>query len=316
LEVSSFQNYRSPAAYYTGGSYPQRSYFLYHATITNATQEVKLYLENATLTKVTQVSLKDETGQGVPGVYLYFNKYYPGEALYRTVAMILTDDFGLGNSYLIPNDAWFRIVASQAGVTARTFNPQTIGCSPAAGSCELALSLAPSNFVEFTEYWGKFAYSCAYSNSTNVTSCTFADTSGLMKYARLRVWKLSPFSNTQLCDTNLTAASGTLTCTLTNPSGQYDYAFSAHFSDELLLDSGSFSANASALFGAEGLIVTLLFFLTCAFAGAFNPGYSVVLGFIGLLAAFGLGAFSIPFAAVVAVGVVAGVFMYKMRGAR
>jgi hypothetical protein len=310
--VDSWQIYRSPSTYYTSGSYPQRAYFLDGALVNNVSNNVSLYLENATLTKLIEITLLDTNGQGVPDANLYFNRYYPGEDLYRTVAMVKTDDYGLGNTYLIPNDVWFRIVAVKDGTTLRTFTPQTIPCDPGLSACPLSLSLAPDSYVEFTDYWDQFAYGCSFNaTGTNATVCSFTDSSGLMKYARLKVWRIGIFSPSLLCDNNVTTASGSLTCNLGDATGSYSWEFSAHFQDENIFQTGVIELTSANLFEGSGIFVTIILFMVMAGVGAFNPIFSVALGFIALAFALAIGAYDVGIGALVGLGVVVLIFAAK-----
>ena len=310
--VDSFQTYEGNES---GFSAP-RAYFLDSAEMDNSTIEnITLYNIETSLSKLIVIEVDDDGGQAVDDAYIYFSRYYPDENVYRTVAMVLTDDFGEGNTYLRPNDIWFRITVVQDDVVLSVFSPQTISCDPAASACSLYLNLAPSEYLEFVQYVEDFAYYCSFNISgLNATTCSYTDTSGLMQYARLVVWKNELFSPTNLCDTNLTTASGSISCSLGDVNGTYTYSFSAHFADEIVLETGSIERGGiGALFGAEGLFLAIALFLLCVGVGSFNPGVSVIMGFVGVVVAFTIGVFNIEFSAIVALGVVAIALYLQLR---
>jgi len=313
--VDSWQTYESPEAYYSSGSYPLRAYFLANASVSNVTEDITLYSGNVSAVKLIEVDLNDVDGQGVADAYVYFAEYYPAENVYRTVAMVLTDNSGLATTYLEPNEVWYRITVTKNNEVLSVFSPQTIACSLSASSCPLVLSLAPESYLEFVEYWDNFAFDCDFNASgLNFLSCSYTDTSGLMKYARLVVNEVGLFSPIGVCDSSVTTTSGTISCNLSNYTDKVvSYSFAAHFAEETLLESGNIGFSKAALFGDEGLLIALILFLLCAAVGAHNPAYSVFMGFVGLVVAWAIGLFSIELSAIVAMGVVAGVIMLKMR---
>lgn len=294
-----------------------RAYFLDDAELDNSTEEVSLYVLNDTYATLIAVSVADTDATPVTGAYVYFARYYPAENVYRTVSMIRTDDFGAGSTYLRPNDIWYRFTITKDGTTLGTFSPQTVACDPAELICNLYLTLAPDTWLEYISYYDQFSYACAFNaTGTNATVCSYADASGLMKYARLQVWKTGLFSPTSVCDTSLTTASGSLTCPLGNVSGQYVYTLSAHFADEITLyqDELDYSGTSSALFGTTGLIAGAFVFLMAALAGAHSAGAVLIMGTVGLIAAQLIGLLGLAPSALVGFAVVAFAIFIKIKG--
>lgn len=308
LYVDSFSDYWNST--YTD----VRAYFLDNATLTSTIEYLELYNLNNSLTKLIELTLKDESGQPLDNAYIYFQRYYPAENIYRTIAMVKTDDFGLGNTYLVPNDVWYRIVVTQGRTQLASFNPQTIPCDTGATACALLLDISPAELVEYPRYWDEVAYSCTFNaTGTNATTCTITDTTGLMKYSRLKVWRNALFSPEVICDTNASTASATLTCAMGDVSGLYTYALSAHFADEIPLIQENIEWGNAALFGAEGLLLGFLLFIVVGFSGLFSPAAAVIMGSVGLLLGYASGVFNIAFSGVVAFCIVAVILAIKLK---
>lgn len=312
--VDSFQTYED-----NGTSYDPRAYFLDNATISNVTQNISLYLLESTLGTQISITLQDEGGLGVGEALIYFSRYYPGENLYRTIAMVKTsEDSGEASTYLRPNDAWHRITIVADHEVIGTYPARQIPCDPAYTSCPLTLSVVIGETGEWFSYITGFpnawAEPCTYNETGRTLACSWVSTTGLMKYTRLRLWYFGVFNKTLICDTNTTTTSGTLLCSIPlTYNGTFNYLFAAHFAQEVTIDSGMIEMPTTATFAAIGLLPTLLLFLALAFAGLWNPTVSIVLGYIALVAAWAMMLLNIEIVALVALGVVVGMIAYKMR---
>ena len=312
VEVDSWQSYWGNTTDYN----EPRAYFLVNAELDNTTEHISLYVINKTLTTLIALEVDDDTGSPVDNSYIYFMRYYPNENVYRTIAMVLTDDFGEGSTYLVPNDIWYRIsIVTSDGTALTTFTPQTVPCDPTLTLCDLYLSLSPDLYMEYTQYNDEFSWACAFNETgTNATVCSYTDTSGLMQYARLYAWKAGLFNSLSVCDTNLTTASGALTCNYGDMSGVYTYTFAAHFADEIALESDTIEYGVTgALFDASGLIMGGMLVLAVAAMGLYSAGIAIIMAAVGLIFGRLLGLFSLEFSAVVAITVVAVVLFVKMQ---
>lgn len=313
--IDSFQLYNS-----NGTGYEQRAYFLVNASINTSTiQNITLYLLESYLTAQISVTLRDESGVPIGNTYLYFDRYYVGENLYRTVAMSRTSaDTGEASTYLRPNDAWYRITIVKDFETITTYTSRQIPCDPAYTSCPLTLTATLHETGEWYSYaigdTNVWSHPCTWTNATLTLSCSWLDTTGLAKYGRLQMWWIGLFTPVQVCDTNSTGTSGTILCTLAaGANGTYNYIFTIHHSEETTIDSNNIYINSPAMFAAIGIFPALILFLTLCFVGSWNPAISLGLGFVGLIAAFMMGLLDINTTAIVAIGVLIGMAIYKMR---
>ena len=292
----------------------RRAYFLDNATVSNSTSAVGLYMLSTADDQLIQVTLKDEYASPYADAYLYFNRYYVAENTYRTVAMCKTDENGQCNTYLAPNDVWYRIQVIKDHDVKYTFSPQTVSCDTTAATCTLSLSTTSTgSYGEWFDYNDQVAYSCNWNNATNVTSCTVTDTSGLMKYARLIVKKEGLFTPTTECDTTASGASVTLICPLTNPNGNYAYTLVAHFYDEQVLTDGAFTAGSPDEYGNAGLFASAIMVIAMGLIGAWSAPVAVILSIAALVLSAAMHLVYIQYAALVAIAVVGGLIAFKMR---
>lgn len=307
--VSSFQSYQDNASLFD-----MRHYFLLNASISNATSYINLFLLNTSYAMPTQVTVSNLAGQGVPDAYIHFMRYYVGQNAYKTVAMSKTDSNGNAITYLRPNDIWYRIqLLDGNGELIASFSPQTIPCDPAGSICSLDLQTEDSIEIEFYDYYDEVAYACEYVNATNTSACTFTDTSGLMKYANLTVYRIGLFTPELVCSTQTTSASATLTCPLGVVDGRYLHIFMAHFNQETLLTQFETSTEGVSIFGTTGLIMAALMVATLGLIGAFNPAVGILLSVIGLLIAFAMQLVYLEIGAVVGMVLVGAILIYKLK---
>lgn len=282
--VDSFQYYDSEYISSTD-YYPRRAFFLDNASISNKTQNVSLYSELASWVKLTRIEVSDVNLQPLSDAFVSFMRYDAANDSYFTVAMLKTDSKGMANTYLRPNDIWYRIIIVKDHAVQQTFDPRTIACGSSSDTCFVDLTLAPSWFNEYFQYYDKVAFSCT--NSSSHIRCTITDTSGLMKYSRMRVWEVGAYTPITICDTNSSSSSAVLACNLGNTSDRvFGYNLFAHFDEETMLDSGEVVfANFQSDFADQAYAPIFAGLLVLAFAavGAYHPVAGIFLSLVGLI---------------------------------
>lgn len=308
--IDSFQTYE-----HNDTGYHARAYFLDNATVTpGAPSLITLYLLNSTADAQITITLQNQAGQQIEEALLYFARYYPGENLYKTVAMMKTSAEGTGSTWLQPNDAWYKITGVKNHALLYNWPSQQIPCDPSYTSCPITLTAYQEILGEWFSYGTTFYSSCVYTNATRTVACSFVDSSGLMKYARLYVYEVGVFANVLVYDANLTSSSGTLLYTLPE-NKTYTYVLTAHFADEVAMASGTITPLIAGLFGlaSVGLLPALLIFLAFVGLGAWNPAVCVVTGFAGIMVSWAFGLLTIEPAAAISLGIIAGLIVYLVR---
>jgi len=253
--------------YYEDG-YDTRTYYLYHATLTNVSQNISLYLLNSSEASRIKFIVKDQYGYPKENVYLKFQRYFIDTNTYRTVAIGKTDSNGEVISYLIPYDVYYKVIMEIDGVVKKIVSPFLLT------STEVTLILDADEIIEFFKYYGKLAHSCRFNDATNNFLCTVTDTSGLMTRAYLRIDKLELNGSTTICEVNDTSVSMTLGCNMGNTNNSmFLYTLYADLNlddtNKVLLEKDTVSFGMSPIdipvFGLEGLLWSFIFVGTMGF---------------------------------------------------
>lgn len=300
--------------YYAEG-YNQRAYFLTHATITNASHaNVSLYMSNTTLNKVTYFALTDDNNLPLDDYYITALRYYPALNQYYGVAMVLTDNNGEANTYLTPNDIWYKFLVTQMdGTVIELFTPaRTIFCDPSAYSCNVELNVGGQIVGEYWQYHGQVAHSCTYDNVTRYLTCTVTDASGVLNSFTLTTYKVGAYANTTDCYQALNASTGTLSCYITNTTQEVTWLLTG-WGSEYYLGSGSFYTTSTP-YGDIGLFAAFAVFAALTFLGAaVSPGLSIALGLLALGVTRWLQLYDVSYGALGAIVIVGLIFVWRLR---
>ena len=286
FNVDAFISYYSNQ---TEAVYQPRQYLLRNSLLNSSNlQEINLYLLNTTYAKQTTITVKDNTGIGKEAIYLSIQRYYPGENIYRTIAMGKTGTVGYATTYLRPNDIYYKIIAYDVdGVVQEVFTEQFVSCDPSATACELTLQFTVEDVGYYWDYYGNIASSCSFSNATvPLITCTFADTSGLVNTFELKAWKFGATSRDELCSDSSTDSSGTLFCYLpTSITGAVTYSLIAQINPPTVLKTGELNFGQVVAFANFGLLIGFFMILVVALVGVWtgSPGITMVLGGISIL---------------------------------
>src|SRR3990167_9601525 len=86
-----------------------------NSTVNNQTQNISLYLLDQLYATARKIQVRDRVGEGVSGVYIYADKFFVGENLFRLIAMGLTNDAGDYWIYMKSDDTFYRFMLVQDG---------------------------------------------------------------------------------------------------------------------------------------------------------------------------------------------------------
>lgn len=312
VSIDTFHLYNSTAA-----SYGQRAHFLYNFTVSNdTTQNISLYLQVIPPSKATKITALD--AYGVPLTYtdLTAQRFYPGNNTYLSVAMIRTDNTGIGYTYLQPNDVFYYFTATRAGVVLGLFSSQQIVCDSSLTLCTLTLQLE-QNGSSYLDTVGKIASSCSWNPATNVTSCTFIDTSGAYHLYTMIVTKTDLMRPTVVCNESTTAASGTLSC-IVNATGDYAVTLTASGSPINVLAglqffNGVLSGLFTSVLGVGGFLLAFLIVLVIMFSAWTTPATGIVLGGFAIVFSAFMGIIILGITEIIALIVFTVLVAWKLR---
>ena len=274
----------SVQVYYNASTYPQRSYFLLKLPISNNTQNLSLYLRGSSIAKLTEITLVNSVNLGYPNAYLAIERAYPGENIYKTIAMAKTSDAGLATTYLEPNDPWYKfVVYNYDGTIINEFSPLQISCGSSTDKCTLTLRLPGDVYGVKYEQLGALNWRCGFDNSSNISSCNFTDTSGITRKIRYECDRVvGGYALEKVAMTEVSASSATIYHQLndTNTS-HYTCTLSIAASPYINIDIMSiFTGVYQNSFGDVGKFLGLGILLTAGFLGVASP----ILSIVGLIA--------------------------------
>lgn len=266
-------------AQYEAPGYSFRNYYIVNGALSNATQNIDLFLLNSSLSTLVTMIVKEPSGISVSDALVKMQKFYPDENLFRLIAMGKTNQEGKSFINLeVPNPS-YKILVEQNGVLVETTQSQQID----ANGLVITLTDDPDQLFSIL---GRVSGSCFANATSRIVSCTYSDATGLSGTFNLTVQRQGATMFTGVCSEALTSTSGTLICDLSSQTnGTYFYDFNAIYSQTVIpLDAGSLRIGFTQRFGDSGYFLAFMLFLVLFFIGIFSPSGSMVFGVIGLVA--------------------------------
>jgi len=279
--------------FYNNSGYNPRTYWFYHASLNNVTQNVSLYLITTGESQVITFTVREESGYPKPDIYTVIQRFFPSLNSYTTIQIGKSDSNGQLVAYLIPYTAYYKILLMQSGQLIQTINPFLIT------SNSISLNINTTFGMYLYKYYGKIAYSCTYNNVTGYFTCIITDTSGEMTKCYLDIMTVNTTNNEQVCSTNGVSSSMTIGCYLGNTTGKnYFYSLYCDLREgKTILEKDFLSGGSMAIiptipiYGLEGVFLTFMITGTMSFIGLnINPSLGILLLFVAMFGcmAFGL----------------------------
>lgn len=309
----------------TAGEYSIRNYFFRDVVFDNVTEDWNLYMLPTTISTLISFKVQDQYSTPIIGAYLSIQRWYPDLALYKTVAVPLTDSNGNALAYLVQYDVYYRFLIYRLDGTLL----QTIPMMLISGNT-ITLSTSTNVQSSWLKYYGKLYGACTYSNSTKYLSCLYYDNSGNLQSVSLKVTKQGALIQSVLCDyTNTSLNNGTFRCYMgASPDASIQYVMQAYMDDGMRLQLAAgpipYGSTSTQLFGdctaignmgacKEGLMVSFFIILMAALIGAWNPMASVVLTTASLFGVVYMGLFALAPEALLGVMLSAALMIFRMR---
>lgn len=297
---------------YTATGYDTRSYYLYNATVTNATTLTNLYLSNTSTSTQISFNVEDEDGNEVDGAYIIIQKYDPGTNTYSTVEIIRTVE-GEASAPLIMYTTWYKILIEYNGETVYETTQFIITNTEYYWQVHLG-----ENALQEYEQSRNIEYNLWWQNSTGQFRLTYADTTGITQYGCLEVIRRGATRDINNCTSCIQSTSGTIICNIgVNATGTYIATASINTTtgNRYILEIMELDRNnAYRIFGAMGIFITFLLFITVAFVKAReSPASTILLGTITLLIVVILNIFKLTYTSMVVFIIMAIYFMVKSK---
>lgn len=265
-------------SFFEAQNYASNTYYLTNATLLNTTTTIPLWLlptaeaSEFTITAYRGVSTFNE------GI-ITISKYFEGEGIYKTIGIAQTDENGKFSQYLERNKK-YSFDPYKDGTSYTTIFKTAI-CS--ATPCEMDLQITQATYDIFDGYYGNngqgVTYTLTYNKTTKMFTATFNDVTGLADYFRLQVAP-SYLNNTDttVCNSYSYSTSGTLSCNMSNYTGDFVGKLYISRSPEKLVDLLGFVANSiQESLGTVSVLVSLIILIVIVFSGLKNPVIALVL---------------------------------------
>lgn len=312
INPSNATGYANATIKYWNSSYNTRYYYLSNASLTNNRQNISLYLLNSSSSTLITINILDQLSNPQPNIVVMIEKENIGNGTYTLVAEEMTDYSGTSYAYLKIGEN-YKILLTSNGIILREYNPFQLQ------STSLTFYTSQSSIPEYFSYFGKVATSCNLDNSTNVLSCNYLDTSGLTMKITFNVTQVTQAGDMSFCSSYSSGASGSFACNLTANSS-YKYSLvGTYYSvpNDFLWQSGYINLSSTEnIFGAMGLIISLIFIIFMPFLANWDVRIALLLQGVGIIislwAGFIYGGSNVQLLMIL-VAVIEGVVIYKIK---
>lgn len=300
---------------YRSSGYEQRTYYFYSAAISGTLQEIELFCIDTTDGEKLEVTAKDANDNTVSEVYIDLDRYYPETDDYETVAILKTDGTGKALTYIDLDDVFYRFTLSQGGIVVNSYGSMTI--TDTADDPETMTLYVAAEDTQFFDMMGKIGYSCYFNTSTNVTSCSVVDPSGLVTSARLVVEEQSLTGFNTICEDTDSGTSFTLTCSLgADPNGTYRYFLELTPSPNppYVVTSDIIRFAENLFYGDTGVFLAFLIVALCGLGAIVMGPVAAIVAVIGLALAAAMGLVDIGVGSIISLLIIGALIFMKGRG--
>lgn len=269
-------------------SYGQRQWHNYNFRLDNDTKWINVYLLNTTYEYQVEIDTRDINNLLAPNTIVIFQKFNYSLNKYLNMTSIYSGVDAKSTTILDRYDTPYRIVLTDSdGVTLNTYDDYFIVESPTV----LRTSTSYSNEIQTFE---DITVSCSYSNVTKVLSCSFTDPNQKLIQIRFEVVESGLWGKPTICNETLNNTySGTFTCDLTSVDAAtkgFTYKLIGRLNNyqAYLLLSGNIEKSQPTMYGASGLWLAMLVWMSIFFIGTWKPEVAIGLSVFGFFIAIWL----------------------------
>ena len=306
---------------YIAPTFDKRQHYLVNNTASNQTQHTKLYLLEVLFGSSTTIKVIDQFFNGIPDAYVFAERFYTEDGIYRNVASVKTDDAGKGFTFLQHLIPHYRFLVIHNDTLKLVSSPLKI-ITVSGDETIITLQIGGSTPAEIINSYNNIQYSMAFNNLTRSWVVSYVDNSNNLERGCLRV--KDALNGTQYCNTCSTDNTATLTCTIPSATSLRAFPTTATFYEsgaqqELnqIIAVDSFSEfvpdSLGRKLGILAPILAVLLLATIVFIGLFNLIAGLVLAIVGLFIIFILDLMPIPFTAIWGIVVVVLLIIFRSR---
>ena len=284
--------------------------------LSNATREDNLYMMalGDSTSFIVNVVYVDSTD--VEGAEVQVQRYYQGTGEWLTTEILTTNYVGEAVGHFLSEDADYRFLVYQDGVSVLNSSSTKITCT--LSPCTVTLTI-PINVPSGVEPVEDLTSTLTYSDTTNVFTYTYSDSSGDLSLARLFVVRVFPSNATLIipCNKTKTSTSGILTCDITGQiNGTYRAsAYITRDSDEFL-DKNIVGVLGNQIYnsmGNDGVLWAIFILIGVIMLGIARPSMAIIFGTIGIVVIGLIQIINIGTISIIAIVVVAVILLMRVK---
>lgn len=296
-----------------GTGYSLNNYYLNEATLSNATNNISLYLLNDSQATRTILRVIDSSQQPQEDIIIQIQLYDVGTDTYYTISMAKTSFNGEDIAYLNWYDSLYKFIFIQNGEVVKTVSPYRISETPQIFTIEGETGFTYEKFIEM-------AYSLFYNNVTQNFVLTFAKPSGEVEMGCLRVIKRGATSDTEICNACETSSSATLYCNIANSgNGTFIATFYAtgsywNFGSIIETIGGTFASTIYDLLGNDdATFYALIFSGLVVFFMFINLPLGIVGALLGIVGGAALGFQVLNWGTYISLVIIGGIIIWFIK---
>lgn len=266
--------------------YVTKFYNYQDVVVTNATREDNLYMLASNLSTSFIVHVTDASGRNLEGGEVKVQRFYPGLGEWLTTEVLTTDYVGEAVGHFLSEDADYRFLVYKDGISLLNSSATKIVCAVAPCTVTLIVKLPLDTGYEEL---GDLSSSITFSDTTNIFTYTYTDSSGDFDSARLYVVRVWPSNSTLVipCDETSTSAVNIMTCDITGQiNGTYratGYITRDGVETPVEVKDGILGDRIYNSMGKDGVLWGFFILTGIIMLGITRPSLAIIFGSIGLV---------------------------------
>lgn len=295
--------------------YDTRHYLFSSATFNNITQNIKLYLLESGLSTDLVAKILDANLVAQKGIDVALLRYYPDTDSWNEVQSDTSDELGQTIFNVIEKTVNYKFVMSQNGNIIFTTDSVKVVCYATPCAIELTIPSTSGDLFQYYTNASGISKSLTYDNNTQVASFQYSSIDGSPKTVQMTVRQINISDERTVCNTFQTGASGIINCNISNFSGNFyiqtyiNTTSGMRNLDRIAVSTANFFKSA----GKEGLMYAVLFIITLAMVGIWNPVVAIGLAVVGMVALSLIGIIALGWAALISIVVLGGYIIWNLK---
>lgn len=261
----------------SNSTYIPRNYYFDNASISNESQEIRLYLLPAEDSTTFILKTQDQKLSPVTNALIYIQRYYPQDGTFRTVQIAKTDSNGETVGFYETETADYKHLIIKDGEVLLETNQQKVVGKEVPFTLTFTVGDALNYPWEVFEEDNAISTSLTFNRTSKMVRFSYVDSTGMTASARLLVLKLSKSNSTEyvICNTSSEESSATITCNMSSYDEGNFIAYGYIESDITKLLNFVISTIIE-IFDRYGLLLGFFIILVSGFAFIWNPTAGVI----------------------------------------